>query len=326
MTGIFRTNNPLNTFLLLVYGILLKFVWLLHPQIPVAQNSDGFLYKYIITWIKPYLDAYPKGYFIITFLLLFTQAISLNQLIISRRLMQKPNYLPAMSYLLITSFFSEWNILSAPLIINSILIWVWGRMSNLNNNQHAKSTLYNVGMAIGICSFLFLPSLAFSLLIIFALVITRPIKAAEWLIIFMGILTPWYFLATWLFLNNHLYSFHLTGFGISYPVYQSFTHELAALLLIVMLTVSGFFIVQSTNSKQIVQVRKNWGVILLYLIVTLLIPFINRTFLMEDWILTLVPASAFIGSVFYFPRIKWIPSILQWFIVAFVLYMEYFQK
>ena len=326
MTGIFRTNNPLNTFLLLVYGILLKFVWILHPQIPVTQNSDGFLYQYILKGIKPYLDGYPTGYFIITFLLLFTQAIGLNQIIISRRLIQKPNYLPAMSFLLITSFFSEWNILSAPLIINSILIWVWSRMSNLNNNQHLKSTLYNVGIAIGICSFLYLPSLAFALLVIFALVITRPLKAAEWFITFMGIFTPWYFLAAWLFLTDNLYSFHLSGFGISYPVYQSLTQELVGLLIIILLTVSGFFVVQSTNSKQVVQVRKNWGLILIYLIVTLLIPFINRAFMMEYCVFTLIPASAFIGSAFYFPRIKWIPSLLQWLIVALVIYTEYFQK
>jgi hypothetical protein len=38
--------------------------------------------------------------------------------------MQKPNYLPAMSYLLITSFFSEWNVLSAPMVVNTFLIWV----------------------------------------------------------------------------------------------------------------------------------------------------------------------------------------------------------
>ena len=39
--------------------------------------------------------------------------------------MQKNNYLPAMSYLLITSLFIDWNILSAPLVINTLLIWVW---------------------------------------------------------------------------------------------------------------------------------------------------------------------------------------------------------
>ncbi|MEO9021040.1 MAG: DUF6427 family protein [Ginsengibacter sp.] len=326
MTGIFRANNPLNTFLLLVYGILLKFVWLLHPQIPVPQKSYGFLFNDVLTYIKPYLDGYPTGYFVIVYLLLFIQAISFNQLINSRKLMQKPNYLPAMSYLLITSFFAEWNVLSAPLVVNSLLIWVLARMSSLNNSQHPKSTLYNVGIVIGICSFLYLPSFSFALLIIFALMVTRPPRAAEWFITLIGILTPWYFLAAALFLTNNLYSFHLSGFGFSYPVYKSLTPELIGLLLIVLLTVAGGFFVQSTSSKQVVQVRKNWALLLLYLIVALAIPFINRTHMIEYWLLALVPVSAFIACAFYYPRLKWIPSLLQWIMVIFVLYMQYFQK
>ena len=326
MTGIFRTNNPLNTFLLFVYGIFLKFVWLLHPQIPVVQKTNGFLFNTIISWIKPFFDAYPTTYFLVTYLLLFTQAVSFNQLIITRRLMQKPNYLPAMSYLLITSFFSEWNILSAPLIINTLLIWVLSRMSNLNNNQHPKSTLFNIGIAVGICAFFYLPALAFAALIIFSLLVTRPPKAAEWLITFIGILTPWYFLATWLFLTNKLYSFHLTGFGISYPLYQSIKPELVGMFLIILLTVIGAFFVQSAVSKQVLQVRKNWGLMLLYLLVALAIPFINSFQDLGHWLLALVPISAFVACAFYYPRIKWIPALLHWVMVGFVLYMEYFQK
>ena len=139
MTGIFRTNNPLNTFLLFVYGILLKFAWLSHPQIPVVDQSGGFLFNDLIHSVKPYFDQFPKSYFLVAYLLLFSQAITLNQVIISRRMMQKPDFLPAMSYLLITSFFPEWNILSAPLIVNSFLIWVWSKMSNLNSSQHPKT-------------------------------------------------------------------------------------------------------------------------------------------------------------------------------------------
>lgn len=326
MTGIFRINNPLNTFLLFVYGILLKFVWLLHPQIPQIQKFNGFLFNDILKAIKPFLDSYPSGYFILSYSLLFTQAVSFNQFVIGRRLMQKPNYLPAMSYLLITSFFSEWNQFSAPLIVSSILIWIWSKMSNLNNNQRPKSTLYNIGIAIGICSFLYLPTLAFTLLIILSLIITRPPRAAEWFINILGVLTPWYFLAAWLFLNNSLYSFHLTTFGFSYPVYHSIKPELTGVFLIILLTIIGGFFVQSVSSKQVLQVRKNWQLLFLYLIIALAIPFINSINEVQHWLLALVPISAFIACAFYYPRIKWIPRILHWVMVGFVLYMEYFQK
>jgi hypothetical protein len=117
VTGIFRANNPLNTFLLFLYGLLLKFAWLLHPQIPVIHKSNGFLFYDIIESARPYLDAFPKSWFFMAYLLIFSQAVSLNQIITRRRMMQKPNYLPAMSYLLITSFFPEWNVLSGLLAL-----------------------------------------------------------------------------------------------------------------------------------------------------------------------------------------------------------------
>lgn len=326
MTGIFRTNNPLNSFLLFIYGILLKFVWFFHPSIPVIQKSNGFLFNEILNSISPYFDAYPTSYFLVTYLFLFTQAVSFNQLITRRRLMQKPNYLPAMSYLLVTSFFSEWNILSAPLIINTFIIWVWAKMSNLNNNQHPKSTLYNVGIAIGICTFFYLPSFAFAILVIFSLIILRRPKAAEFFITFIGILTPWYFLASWLFFTNNLYSFRFSGLGGFYPPFRPINSELAGIILILLLTIIGGLLVQSFSSKQVVQVRKNWGLMLLYLIVALAIPFLDRTHQIGNALIAMIPVSAFIGWVFYYPRIKWIPAILHWLMVGFVLYVEYFQK
>ena len=279
-----------------------------------------------MTWIKPWFDVYPVSYFIIAYLLLFTQAVNLNQIIMNRRLMEKPNYLPAMTYLLITSLFSDCNLLSAPLIINSILIWMFSKMSNLNHNQHAKSTLFNVGMAIGICSFLYLPAIVFSLLIIFSLLATRPPKAAEWFITFIGVLTPWYFLAAFLFFNNTLYSFYLTGFGITYPKFQTINPEDIGAVLVILLAVIGAFFVQMVSSKQIVQVRKNWGYLGFYLLIAIAIPFINRGYETGQWMFALAPASAFIACVFYYPRRQWIPRVLQWLIVGLVLFLAYFNK
>ncbi|MDP4285091.1 MAG: DUF6427 family protein [Bacteroidota bacterium] len=326
MTGIFRANNPLNSFLLFMYGILLKLVWFIHPQVPEIQKSGEFLFNNILGFIKPTFDAYPVSYSLITYLLLFTQAISFNQVMINRKLMQKPNYLPALSYLLITSMFSEWNILSAPLIINTLLIWILAKMTNLYNNKHAKTTLYNIGAVIGICSFLYFHSLAFLLLIIFALLITRPFKIAEWIIPLIGIFTPWYFLFTWLFLTDKLYSFHLPGFKISYPLFAQNNIEYAALILVFLLVIIGGFFVQSFASKQIVQVRKSWSLLLLYLMVALLIPFINNSYNFEYWMLAIVPVSAFVACAFYYPRIKWIPRVFHWVLVGFVIYMEYLKK
>lgn len=312
--------------MLFIYGLLLKLVWFISPQIPVVQKSDGFLYNEILAVIKPVFDAYPVVYSFITFFLLYTQAISFNQLLNNRRLMQKPNYLPAMSYLLITSFFAEWNVLSAPLVINTLLIWVWAKMSNLYNNVHVKSTLYNIGMVIGIATFFYLPSLAFALLIIFALVITRPPRIAEWIIAVLGIITPWYLLFAWLFLTNRLYSFEVSGIHINYPLLIRNNLQYAGIILILFTAVLGGFFVQSNIRKQVVQVRKGWGLMVLYLMVALFIPFINSSYNFQYWILAAVPLSAFIGCFFFYPTKKWISLLVHWIMVGFVIFMIIVKK
>jgi hypothetical protein len=65
---------------------------------------------------------------------------------------------------------------------------------------------------------------------------------------------------------------------------------------------------------------------LIYLIVSLAIPFINLSFNIGNWMLALIPASAFIACAFYYPHKKWIPMVLQWIMVGFVIYMEYFMR
>ena len=52
MIGIFKANNPFNTFLLFVYGLLLKLAWFWYPHIPVVHTTDGFLYKEILSKLE----------------------------------------------------------------------------------------------------------------------------------------------------------------------------------------------------------------------------------------------------------------------------------
>lgn len=309
--------------MLFVYGLLLKLGCFISPQIPVIQKSDGFLYNQIMAFIKPKFDSFPLIYSVTIYILLYTQAISFNRLLNNRRLMQKPNYLPGMSYLLITSFFIEWNVLSAPMLINTLLIWVWAKMSTVYNNQHVKTTLFNMGIAIGVSTFFYFPSLAFAILIIFGLLLTRPPRIAEWLISLLGILIPWYFLFAWLFLTDKLYSFQVPGLQIGYPLFTKNNIEYVGLALIAITTIAGAFFVQLNARRQVVQVRKSWGLIILYLIVALFIPFINSSYNFKYCFMATVPLSAFIASAFFYPEKKWIPSVMHWIMVAFVIYITY---
>ena len=150
MVGIFKANNPLNTFLLFIYGLLLKLSFFSNAHIPVIQKTDGIFFRALITWLNKASGGWPIIYTLLTYLLLFTQAVTFNKLINNKRLIQRLTFLPAMSYLLITSFFPEWNTFTAALIINTIMIWVWAKMNNLYNSSSPKTDLFNIGMIIGL--------------------------------------------------------------------------------------------------------------------------------------------------------------------------------
>ena len=323
MVGIFKANNPFNTFILLVYGVLLKIGWFLHPVPPAVQPTDAFLFREFILKLQVVGANFPAIYPILVFLLLFTQAVTFNKLINEQKLMQKPNYLPAMSYILVTSIFPEWNVLSAPLLINTLLIWIWARMSNLYSSQNPKTTLFNIGMMIGLCSFFYFPSLAFAVLIVFALLVTRPFRIAEWIISFLGIITPWYFLLSYLFLTDRLRGYRLPPFIITYPRFNQSIWTVGAVAIVLVTFLIGSYFVQSNLRRQLVQVRKSWSLIILYLVVAVFIPFINATYSFEYWILTAVPLSAIIACTFLYSKKAWLTIVLHWLMVGFVIIISY---
>jgi len=296
----------------------------LHPKVPQPQLIDGFLYKALLKWLQPITSGLPVAYAIIAYLLLYSQAVSFNKLVNDLRLIQKPNYLTGMSYMLITSLFTEWNMLSAPLIINTFLIWVWARMSGLHNDANPKTSLFNIGIAIGLSTFFYFPSLAFVVLIIFGLALIRPFKFSEWLIALLGIIAPYYFLMAWAFLTDRWKSYQFPGIAVTSPKFNQTNWSYVAIIIVLVTCIAGFFFVQQNFRRQLIQARKSWNLIFLYLIVAVFVPFINATHTFEYWILCAVPLSTLLAAAFFYPAKRMIPLVLHWIMVAFVIAISYF--
>lgn len=324
MNGIFKANNSYNNFLLFCYGLLLKLPMFIHPVVPKPQQIDGFMYRAFLKVLQPVADNFPLVFPVITFSLLFSQAVYFNKLVNDRRIMQRPHYLTGMSYLLITSLFIEWNTLSSPLIINSFLVWVWSKMSSLYSNQNPKTALFSIGIVIGISTFFYFPAIAFAALIIFGLAITRPFKLAEWIIALLGIITPYYFLLAFVFLTDKWKGYQFPGFAVNYPLLSESVWTYAAVMLVLISAITGIFYIQQNFRRQLIQARKAWNLVFLYLLVAVFVPFVNATHGFEYWILCAVPLTAFGAAAFLYPAKRWFPSLLHWVMVALVIVISYF--
>ena len=320
MTGAFKTNNPVNILVLLVYAFVLKWHSFVYPHIPLPQATDGFLYLKFLNFLSPAGQSIPVIYPLIVLVLTLTQAITFNNLVNNEKLLPKPNYLPAMAYLLITALFPEWWQLSSALIINSLLVWIWAMLSRLFNHPRPKTQVFNAGMVAGLASFLYFPAIGFALLIFFALITLRPFHLSEWLVAILGLLTPYYFLFAILFLGNTWNPLtYLPSVSVSFPQFQQDVWAWGAIvLLIIPFLISGFYI-QGNILRMLIQVRKSWSLMLFYLLITLLIPFINFTSTFEYWILCALPFAAFHGYTFFYAPKKWLPVTLHWLMVAFIL-------
>ncbi len=324
MTGTFKANNPSNNFLLLLYGLVLKLPIFLHPQVPELQSADGPLYSSFIIWMKGFFAGSPIVFSIISFVLLYVQAIGFNKLVNDQRLFQKPTYLIGMSYLLITSMFSDWFVLSASLLVSTVLIWVWGKLCNLHNNPKAKTTIYNIGLSVGVACFFYYPVIIFTLLFIIGIAITRPFKLNEWLIGLIGIFTAFYFFASWLFLTGQWNTYRLPQAFATNPVFQQSKWAMGAFAILILTVMLGIYFVQINMRRQIVQTRKSWQLIYFYLLGALLIPFVNSTGNFSNWILIAVPLSLLVSSAFYYPDKKWFPLLIHWTMVAVTVAIGYF--
>lgn len=324
MIGVFKQKNPGNALILLVYALVLKFHLFLHPVAPTLHPEDNYLYRLILHALDSVFNHIPLLYAILTFLILFTQATLFNRICNHNKLFPKPNYLPGMAYILITSLLPDWGHFSAPLLINSIMIWVWYKMIDLYNSSKPGSAIFNIGVWTGIVSLLYIPAMAFLLLILFGLITMRPFRIREWFVGVLGFTFPYYFLFLILYLTgNWNWKNIVPHIVFKVPAMSSSIWiTLGIAWLVIPFMIGGYF-VQNNLNKVLIQIRKSWSILLLFLLVAVIIILINRADSYENWIVMAVPFAAFHAAAYYYPVRKTGPLILHWLIVAYIIAMNY---
>lgn len=323
MVGIFRQKNPVNSLFLLAYGLILKFGIFLKSSAPLKLEEDHYLYRVLLGFFEGlHLPNFVYGIF--AFLLLFLQATLLNKICIDQKMMAKPNYLPGMAHLLVTSLFIEWNYFSAPLLVNTLLIMIFGRMVNLYNSNKAPAKIFNIGILMGLVTLLYQPAVVFVLVVPFALFIMRPFRIREWMTGLLGITMPYYFLALApLFTDQWNWSFLLPSLQFDFPAMPSSIFVTISIVLLVVPFIIGGYYVQANLNKMLIQIRKAWSLLLLFLIISLVIILVNGGINYVNWSFGLMSLACFHGAAYYYPEKRIFPLILHWISFIYAIYVVY---
>ncbi|MFT3904210.1 MAG: DUF6427 family protein [Niabella sp.] len=320
MTGVFRQKNPGNIVVLFILGFFLKLPYIFGNVAPQTTPHSGIIYTELLDFLAPFAVVFGNTYSILAFLLLLLQTFLLTRFINTQRLMSQANFLPGMAFILISSLLPEFNRLSAPLLASVPAFLVCSEMFKSHSPKFGKTNIFNVGMLLSIATLIYLPSVLFLLIAFIALIMLRPFKLNEWLVLLLGVITPYYLLAALLFITDNFNVAYLyPGFDLFNPTIPHSIWIAGALFLLLMPLLTGFYYAQKHGGRMLIHIRKTWTLFVIYLIVGLAVALLNGTAEIDDFIFALAPIAAYHGFGYFNAEWKPFPKIFFWLSVAFII-------
>ncbi|WP_126970402.1 DUF6427 family protein [Gynurincola endophyticus] len=312
MLKIFKQKNAAHPIFLLLYGLILKSGFFREPISITVSPEDHLLFKEVAAFLNPSKSG-SYIFNLLTFILIYIQALLFNKVINQFKLLGKPSYLPAMSYVLITSLVPSWNEFSAPLLINGLLIWLFYGLAKSFTSNQPRADVYNFGIIAAVITLLYQPAVLFIAFVLIGIFVMRPFRFKEWLICLLGVLTPYYFVAVILFLTDKFsWSVILPDLDFHLPVLLKDQKLVISLSLLIFPFLMGAFWVQASLNKMLIQVRKSWSLLLLMILISITIALLNFENNLSDWVLTAVPFAAFHAAAYHYPKKMWFVYLLHW--------------
>ncbi len=330
MIRIFRTNN------LLVFPILLLLIIALHlivfnqPDLyetakPVNNTSP---FSNIIYNLFDFLfNSHVLSLQLFAIILIITQAFLLNSITNLHNLFNKINYLPALFYIVCSSMYVKFLLLSPELLANTFLLLALLKVFSLYKKKKIYTQVFDIGFLISIASLFYFPSVIFLFFFYIVLIITRTFNWREWIIALIAFCIPYFLTAVYYFWNDNLYQLWenqiLCQFRGRTANLTFNTSELTLTIYFVFILLIAFIKFQQKYLRSLVETRNYLSIIVWYLIIGsisfLLVPILTIT----HFFILSIPTAIFLA--YYFNEIKktWLAEILFIILLALIYINQY---
>lgn len=321
MLKLFRSSSPYSVIALFAIAIGLKLSFLIHP-VQVAPFQDQTIWNFLMS-----LFGLGKGSFGLTFFAIVNivlQALYLNKTTREFDLFPYDSYLPALSYVLITSLMPEWNYFSAFLVANWFILAILYNLLKLYAQSDVAKSIFNIGAFVSLSAILVFPNILFLLLIFAGLAILRPFKIKEWVMVVLGILTPVYFLVALLYLTDHILLLsEMIPISFKLPLIHWHPKVYITLITLILLLVSGFFYLNIFSSRMLIQAKKNWSLLLIGFLISLVIGFFSIWEDFYSWFPALLLFSLIFTNLWFEERKHWISKIIFYLLTGIIIFIQW---
>ena len=267
MLRFYKSNHPL------VIALVLLSIGLLHGYTfyQPASYSDEFVnpLSRTLIWLLHFI---PLNQSLVenclSVLLLLVQALYFNSILDKHKIVDRGNYLGAYIYVVLSCMFRNFLFLSPALISNLFLLVEIDLLFSVFKKEKASSQIFDLGFFIAASSLFYFPSLAFLLFLFLGMLILRPLKISEWLVLFIGALVPYFLSAVYFFWYNRLPEFfsNITFRRVMNEEF-GFVNNLQVIVISTLVLIALFWSVlkiQINYFKTLVQIRNYFVVLLLF--------------------------------------------------------------
>lgn len=322
MINQFRTLNPVNLLLLVLYAVLLR--------LPIFVNlppslSFAFLEPYAKLFLHlPKTDVLsPATNVFLATVIIVVQALLFNVVVNAHNLLPKPSYLPALMYITGSSLFMFFLVLSPPLICNFLIIWMMHKLLLLAKTENAMMAMYDTGMIVALGTLMYFPFVVLLGIAWLALLLYRSFSWREWLSVILGFLTIFVFVAVYYYWNDSLHLFYNiwrplgnkfpTVFTINYNDYLVLLPLLVIMVLAVVQLRENFF-------RSFIATRKAFQLLFFMFLLGILSCYAKFNFRLHHFLLAVPPGAVLLAYYFANAKKRWFYETLFGMLFLSIVY------
>ena len=325
MLAIFRSNQIATAIPLAIYAALLHLPALLgwvQPEPQLARDS-GILYQILCA---P-LEQNALGSAICTLVLVFAQALAINFICNSTRLMGERNWLPGMAYVLIASCTGSFLFLSPPLVAITFIPIAWARVFQAYKTPDALAVVFDAALWVAVAGLFYPPIIWLAGAAYIGINMLRSFKPSEQILFFFGVFTPGFLawvIYFWLDRGSAFWSAHLWNlfqwwdFNLDLSLKTVLESGVLALFLVIVLF--GYGVLQH---KKLIQIQKYISTLYWIIFIGCASVLLRNQPEATHFLITAPAAGILLGMTFHNMRSRFIGELLH---VAFLgaIFLIYF--
>ena len=326
MLRFYKSNHPLVVVLVFLALILLHAYTFYRPSFYTDEFINPLSRVLILSLnIIPLKQLFVQN--ILSILIVFTQALYFNKILDKYKIVERGNYLGAYVFILLSCMFRNFLFLSPALIVNVLLLLEIDLLFSINKKEKVSSQLFDLGFVIAMASLLYFPSLAFLLFLFFGVLILRPFRIGEWLVLLIGAIVPYFLSAVYFFWFDRLPEFfnNITFRKVMNEEFGFITNVQIILIssLVFIALIWSLLKIQQNYFKTLVQIRNYFAVLLLFSLLGFTTVFLQSNVRVENFIWLVIPVATALS--YSLPRIKkwWMAEVFHLILFLLIIYFQF---